>query len=207
MSKSSVIKKFMWRTSDYVAFIISAIFSPYIAALVFIVIISYYYSQNLAQFFPWMMTFLLFGIIIPGFYVLWLLETRQIRDLHISDKDDRKMPFLIAGLSSILGALILFLLGAAKPVTVIGVAYAVNVIGTALLTQVWKISIHTALFSAVSTITVILFGVQLWWLYLILIPLAWARIHRHRHTIWQAVAGSLIAFVLTSATFWIFGYL
>lgn len=192
---------------DYLAFSISALFSPYVTALVFIVLISYNYSRNLSQFLPWMVTFLLFGIIVPGFYVLWLLEARQISDIHISDKNDRKIPFLLAGASSVVGALLLYLLGAARPVIVIGVAYAVNVVGVALITQVWKISIHTALFSAISTITVILFGTQLWWLFLILIPLSWSRIHRHRHTVWQAVAGTLIAFVLTAATFWVFGYL
>ncbi|KKQ18669.1 MAG: hypothetical protein US31_C0002G0014 [Berkelbacteria bacterium GW2011_GWA1_36_9] len=186
---------------------ISALFSPYVTALVFIILISYHYSRNLSQFLPWMVTFLLFAIIIPGFYVLWLLESRQIRDIHISDKNDRKIPFLLAGVSSVIGAFLLFILGAAKPVTVIGVAYAVNVIAVALLTQVWKVSIHTALYSAIVTTSVILFGIHLWWLYLFLIPLAWSRIHRKRHTIWQAVAGSLIAFVLTAATFWFFGYL
>src|SRR3990172_692141 len=192
---------------DYLAFLISAFFSPYVTALVFIIIISYKYAENISQFLPWMITFLLFAVIVPGFYVFWLLEARQIRDVHISDRNDRKIPFLLAGMSAIFGAILLFILDAARPVTVVGVVYAVNVIAVALITQFWKVSIHTALFSAVATISVILFGVHFWWLYLIIIPLAWARIHRQRHTIWQAVAGSLIAFVLTAATFWIFGYL
>lgn len=201
------IKLIYQKFIDYLAFAISAIFSPYVTALVFMVIISYTYARNLGQFLPWMTTFLLFAIIIPGFYVLWLLETRQIHDLHISDKNERKTPFLIAGASAIAGALLLYILNAAKPVTVIGVAYAINVAGIAVLTQVWKVSIHTALFSAISTISIILFGTKFWWLYLLLIPLAWSRIHRKRHTIWQVIAGSLIAFVLTAATFWFFGYL
>lgn len=195
------------RISDGTAFIISALFSPYITAAVFIVAISYNYSKNLSEFLPWMITFLFFAVIIPGTYVLWLLESRKIRDIHIFYRQDRQIPFLLAGFSSLLGALLLFILHAAKPVTVIGTAYAVNVLAIALITQIWKISIHTALFSAVSTIIVILFGTQFWWLYLFLVPLAWSRIHRQRHTIWQAVIGSLIAFILTAATFWLFGYL
>lgn len=207
MKEFDKAKQLTHTLSDWLAFMISALFSPYVTALVFIVLVSYYYAQNLGQFLPWMATFLLFSVIIPGFYVLWLLERRKIHDIHISNINDRKIPFLLAGLSSIVGAILLFILGAAKQVSVIGVVYATNVIAVALLTQVWKVSIHTALFSAVATIAVILFGSHLWWLYLILIPLAWARIHRHRHTIWQAVAGSLIAFVLTTAVFWVFGYL
>ena len=203
MEQKQIYHKF----SDYLAFVISAFFSPYITAAVFIALISYRYAENLAQFLPWMITFLLFAVIIPGSYVLWLLETRRVRDIHISDRNERKLPFLLAGVSSAVGAFLLFILGAARPVIVIGTAYAVNVAGVAILTQFWKISVHTALFSALATISVILFGIHLWWLYLVLIPLSWARIHRRRHTIWQAVAGSLIAFVLTAATFWFFGYL
>lgn len=195
------------KISDCTAFIISAIFSPYVTATVFIVGISYHYSVNLGEFLPWMITFLFFGIIIPGVYVLWLLETKKIKDIHIFNIEDRKIPFLLAGISSTVGAILLFVLDANRAVTVIGTAYAVNVLAIGLITQLWKISIHTALFSAVSTIIVILFGIQFWWLYLFLIPLSWSRIHRQRHTIWQAIIGSIIAFILTAATFWLFGYL
>lgn len=192
---------------DYLAFLVSTIFSPYITAAVFIIVIVYRYAENLTQFLPWMITFLLFGTIIPGLYVLWQMETGKIADIHISIHKERKTPFILAGLSALLGAFLLMILGAARPVIVMAVTYAVNALGIALITQFWKISIHTALFSSVVTVAIILFGPHLWWLYLFLIPLSWSRIHRHRHTIWQAVAGSLVAFVLTAAVFWAFGYL
>jgi hypothetical protein len=192
--------------SDYLAFGISAIFSPYITAAVFIVIVIYSYSQSLSQFLPWVVTFLFFAVIIPGMYLLWLLESKKVNDIHLADRKDRKWPFLLGGISAFLGAAILIIMHAARPVVVIGVAYAVNAMVVALITLFWKISIHTALFSAVVTITVIVFGSPFSWLYLILIPLSWSRIHRHRHTIWQATAGALLAFVLTAAVFWMFGY-
>ena len=85
--------------------------------------------------------------------------------------------------------------------------YAINAVVIAIVTQFWKISVHMTMLSSIATVVVILFGIKFWWLYLFLIPLAWARIHRHRHTIWQAVTGSLVAFVLTALVFWLFGYL
>lgn len=202
MKEEPKIKTF----SDYLAFGISAIFSPYITAAVFIVIVIYSYAQSLSQFLPWVVTFLFFAVIVPGTYLLWLLETKKITDVHLADRKDRKWPFLLAGVSSLIGAVILIFLGAARPVIVIGVTYAINAMVVAIVTLFWKISIHTALFSAVATIAVIVFGSAFWWLYLILLPLGWSRIHRHRHTILQAVAGALLAFVLTAAVFWLFGY-
>lgn len=202
MKEAPPVKTF----SDYLAFGISAIFSPYITAAVFIVIVIYSYSQSLSEFLPWVATFLFFAIIIPGMYLLWLLESKKIADIHLADRKERKWPFLLGGISAFVGAAILILLGAARPIIVIGVTYAINAMVVALITLFWKISIHTALYSAVATITVIVFGSSFWWLYLILIPLSWSRIHRHRHTVLQATAGALLAFVLTAAVFWAFGY-
>lgn len=202
MSKEPEMKDF----SDFLAFGVSAVFSPYIMATVFIILITYSYAQSLSQFLPWVVTFLFFAVIVPGMYLLWLIETKKITDLHIAERAERKWPFLVGGISALVGAMVLIFMGAARPVVVIGVTYAVNALAVAFVTLFWKISIHTALFSAVATISVIIFGSFYWWLYLLLIPLIWSRIHRGRHTILQTVAGALMAFVLTAATFWAFGY-
>ena len=193
--------------TDCLAFFISALLSPYITALVFIIIITYKYSNNLGEFLPWMITFLLFGTVIPGIYVLWLIEIKKIQDIHIADQNDRKMPFWIAGISAVVGTIILFYLHAATPVIVMAVTYSANALLVALITQYWKISIHMALFASIATVAVILFGPIYSLLYIILIPLAWSRIFRKRHTLLQAVAGALLAFALTTGVFWLFGYL
>lgn len=192
---------------DILAFLISAVFSPYTTALVFIIIITYNSSRDIRQFLPWMVTFLLFAIVIPGLYVLWQVEIGKISDLHISNQHQRKRPFVIAAVSAVVGLAILIILGAARPVIVVAVTYSVSALVVALITQFWKISIHTALFSSIATVILILYGVSFWWLYLILFPLAWSRIHRKRHTLLQATAGMLVGFVLTSAVFWAFGYI
>lgn len=192
---------------DYIAFGISALFSPYITGAIFILIITYVYSKNLGQFLPWMGIAFFFAVIIPGVYILWLVEKKIIYDIHISSLRDRKIPFMVAGISATIGAIALFLVDAAKPVVVMGVAYAVNAIAISLLTLFWKISVHTALFSSIMTVIVILFGIQYAWFYLILIPLSWSRIHRHRHNLNQVIGGAMIAFVLTSLVFWFFGYI
>jgi len=192
---------------DYLAFGISTIFSPYITAAIFILLITYSYSKNLQQFLPWMGIAFLFAIIIPGVYVLWLIEKRDIHDIHLSIHSQRKVPFIVAGISATLGAIALAAIGAAKPVVVMGVVYAVNAVTVGLLTLFWKVSIHTALYSSVVTVIIILFGIQYAWLYLILIPLCWSRIHRHRHNLNQVIGGAMISFVLTSLVFWLFGYI
>lgn len=194
------------RFFNYIAFSLSMAMSPYVTALIFILAIVYRYSQSMAQFLPWVLTFAFFSLIIPGGYVLWLIETKKIQDIHINNWKERKMPFLIGGISAIIGALILSYLNAAQAVVTISVVYAVNTLAIAIITQFWKISVHTAMFSSICTMTLIIFGPQFWWMYLGLVPLSWARVYRRRHTIWQAITGAMVAFIFTAATFWAFGY-
>ena len=192
---------------DFIAFGISVIFSPYATAALFIILITYTYAQNVKEFLPWIGIGFLFAVLIPGGYILWLIERKRIRDIHLSDQSERKVPFLVAGISAVLGAVALAWVGAAKPVVVMGVAYAVNAVAIALITWFWKISVHAALYSSVVTVIVILFGPQFAWAFLLLIPLAWARIYRHRHTLSQVIGGAILTFVLTALVFWLFGYI
>jgi len=197
----------MKKIRDLLAFGISALFSPYVTAAVFIIIITYLNAKDIQQFLPWMGIAFLFAIMIPGGYILWKVERKHIRDIHLSVHSERKIPFMITAISSTAGALALFAVGAAKPVAVMMTAYAGNAITVALLTLFWKVSIHTALYSSIITVLVILLGAWYGWLYLLLIPLAWSRIYRHRHSVVQVVGGAIIAFVSTSLVFWIFGYI
>ncbi len=197
----------MKKILNYLAFGISALFSPYITAGVFIVVIIYLNSKDVQEFLPWLGIAFLFAIVIPAGFILWKLEKKEIKDLHLSEHAERKVPFLVTAISAAVGALALFAISAAKPVVVMMAAYAVNAMMVAILTLYWKVSIHTALYSSVITVIVILMGGRFAWLYLILIPLSWSRIYRHRHTLTQVIGGALMAFVSTSLVFWIFGYI
>ncbi len=192
---------------EFLAFLISAVFSPYITAAAFIILITYSNAQNMRQFLPWIGIEFFFAIIIPGIYLLWLVEKKDVHDIHLSNRDARKFPFVLTAVSSIIGALALYFVGAAKPVVTMGVAYAANAVVIAILTLCWKISVHTALYSSVITVTVILYGIEWAFFYLLIIPLAWSRVYRNRHTISQVIGGALIAFVITALIFWLFGYI
>lgn len=198
-----IIKKYM----NYLAFAISSILSPYVAVAIFIMVVSYKYSSNMNQFLPWMLTFFAFSVVIPALYVLWLMENQVIKDIHIAERAARVIPFWVAAVSAFIGAMVLWRLGATEQVAVVASVYAINALGIAIITQFWKISVHMSTISSIATMAVILFGVQFWWLYLLLVPLAWSRIFRHRHTIWQTVVGAMLTFVLTALGFWYYGYL
>lgn len=202
LKEKTLIQKIL----NYVAFSVSMILSPYLTAAVFIVIVVYKYSANFTEFLPWLLIFFVFAIVIPGSYIFWLFETKKIGDIHIANQKDRRVPFIVMAVSSLVGTIILSIFGAVKQIIIIGAVYTANAIVVASITQVWKISVHMAMFASIATISVILFGNQCAWLYLLLIPLAWSRIYRKRHTPWQATAGAILASIMTAVIFKIFGY-
>lgn len=203
MKKNEFIHKIL----NYLAFGIASILSPYMVMAVFIMVISYSYSKDLSQFLPWMLSFFVFALVIPAVYILWLMENKLVKDIHITERQSRVKPFWVAGISALAGAILLWQLHATQQVAIVATIYALNALGIAIITQFWKISVHMALLASVATMSIILFGERFWWLYLLLIPLAWSRIYRQRHTIWQTIAGAMLTFVLTALGFWYFGYL
>ena len=87
-------------------------------------------------------------------------------------------------------------------------AFATGLSGVVMFTVVnlwWKISLHTALVTALVTIMGILYG----WIAIVGIVLvlliAWARLELKQHSLAQVVAGALLAALTTVAGFYIFG--
>jgi membrane-associated phospholipid phosphatase len=118
-------------------------------------------------------------------------------DYDISNRKYRIKPFVAGIISYGMGTIILFLLNA--PILIKGLmfCYFVNALIMAFITLFWKISIHTA--GIVGPLTVLIY--KLGWvyllLYLIVIPVAVARIKLKKHTILQVTVGAILMFLTT----------
>ena len=191
---------------DVVSFIISTIFSPLLIACVFFLIVAIVNNDTIKTAWPQLAIILFFIAILPGTYILLLLEQKKIASIHLDSHADRKKPFIFAAASSLVGLIIICLIGAPKAFIAMDLAYTVNVLIIAIITQWWKISIHSAVISAIVILSIILFGNGYWVLIIIWILVAWARVFRKRHTIAQVLAGALVAIVVTGTIFYFFGY-
>jgi membrane-associated phospholipid phosphatase len=69
----------------------------------------------------------------------------------------------------------------------------------------WKISLHTAFVSAAATILTLLYGAVGAWTFVLLAPVAWARLELKAHTPAQVAAGALLAAGIIAGVFWWFG--
>jgi hypothetical protein len=181
------------------AFALSALLSPYLVIPIgtTVIVASVALSRN--EWLIWTSLSVLFSTVVPALYVLIQVWRGNITDIHVMEREQRGGPFLVAILSSALGAFVLRRLGADVRVWGIGAVLAANGIALLWISTHWKISMHVAVLSATVLAAVIMIeGVSLWSLAWMVPALIWARVTRGRHTLWQGLGGCFIASSLTA---------
>jgi membrane-associated phospholipid phosphatase len=137
---------------------------------------------------------------------LWVKNKNIENDMPV--KEDRFYPLLLVILFYILGAGVLYLIGAPALTTVLMVCYLNNTTVVLLINLHWKISIHAMGIAGPLTALIYLFGWPGLILTLIVPLVGWSRIYLKRHTPWQVIIGTFLGFFLTAAQIYLLmGYL
>jgi hypothetical protein len=138
-----------------------------------------------------------FGCILPLIAVVVLLKKQVISDFFATERDERYIPFLTTIFSYLLGTISLILVEAPAPITALMACYIINGIVLAMITMKWKISIHSSGVTSPITALVYLLGTRLLPLFLLVLPVIWARLELKAHSKMQLTMGALISTVLT----------
>lgn len=120
-------------------------------------------------------------------------------DVFVSDRKRRPKFYLYALSSYLVGAFISYILKV-KILIIIHLAYLFVTLSVLLITFKTKISAHTSGIAGPVTYIVFFLGLTYALLYLIIIPVAWARIKRKAHTLWQTVLGTVVAIIVAFLT-------
>ena len=156
----------------------------------------------LAQALPWAATYGFVVSLLPILFVLWLLKTGRISELHMSDTGERHLPYLIA---VICGFIIYGLVALFDGPQLLKCLAVFNIVTLAILGVVnvwWLISFHATAIAAAWTIIGLVFG---WPASLLVLPfvigVVVVRLFLKRHTPAQVVAGlALGVFTVWSLT-------
>lgn len=180
------------------AFALSALLSPYLvipAGTLGIVASQRASNSDLLR---WTSLSILFSTVIPALYVVVQILRGKITDVHVMEREQRGGPFLVAVISSFVGAIVLRVLQAPPEVWSIGIVLGVNGIVLFWITSFWKISMHVAVLSATVLAAILVVPDAGVWRLVWLIPaLIWARVTRGRHSVGQGLAACAVACLVT----------
>lgn len=144
-------------------------------------------------------------LLLNGVPLAYLIIGRRrgwVSDWELSDRRERPR-FIAVSLASDLLALVLLAMGGApRLVWAFALIYACLGVSMLLISSVWKISLHMVSVAGFMTVLVYVFGLGWAWGYLALVPVAWARLERRKHTPAQLVAGALAGVLIPAAVLW-----
>ena len=138
-----------------------------------------------------------FATLLPMAVIFYMFRRGQLGDMYAYERQTRFRPFMGAIACYLLG--LITLLAASAPLLVLALmaGYMVNTIIMMLITLRWKISIHASGIAGPATFLVYAFGLQFWWMWLLILPVGWARLKLRAHTPSQVVVGFFLTVALT----------
>lgn len=139
----------------------------------------------------------LFGALLPLSSTYYLVRKGIIPDIYASDRLTRKEPILWAMASYIVGVMVLLHVKAPIVVTALMACYFVNALVMLCITLQWKISIHAVGVTGPITALVFQLGAKMIPFFLLMLPVAWARLELKAHNLKQVVVGAVLSSFLT----------
>ncbi|MCE2394385.1 hypothetical protein J4G02_07320 [Candidatus Poribacteria bacterium] len=183
---------------DRIAVTISVLFNPFLLPLASILIIVWLSVTTTQQGLLWMVIVILFASVLPMLFILLLFRLGQLSDFRLTVREQRAKPLIFSLVSALVGSGILYLLDAPREIVWLCIACVINGVVLTLITQVWKVSFHSGVAAGCMTGLVTLISSQFVYLFILLPFIAWARVHRKRHTYLQTIIAAPIAVASTA---------
>ena len=183
---------------DRIAVTISVLFNPFLLPLASILIIVWLSVTTTQQGLLWMVIVVLFASVLPMLFILLLFRLGQLSDFRLTVREQRAKPLIFSLVSALVGSGILYLLDAPREIVWLCIACVINGVVLTLITQVWKVSFHSGVAAGCMTGLVTLISSQFVYLFILLPFIAWARVHRKRHTYLQTIIAAPIAVASTA---------
>jgi membrane-associated phospholipid phosphatase len=175
-------------------FISAALNAPLLAILTFVPLILTQKSSD-TMLLAAITTF--FGAVLPLSSTYYLVKKGIIPDIYASDRASRTEPILWAMGSYLLGVVSLIYVNAPFVITALMTCYFVNAMIMLVITLYWKISIHAVGVTGPITALVFQLGAMMIPFFLLILPIAWARVYLKAHSLRQVVAGAVLSTLLT----------
>jgi hypothetical protein len=108
--------------------------------------------------FQYALLYFAIAIPLPMLYVIWLLKTGRITDIHLPNRHERFGPFAVASAAAAGGVALLVALGAPSEFVAPLIAALTQTLLLFAITLAWQISIHTSVSAGLATFAILGIG-------------------------------------------------
>ena len=191
-------------TRKRIANLTSNILNPFVVSLVVILLLSFVSTPSTLDALKWALISMALSVLPVFLVIVYLVQTGRLDAVFTIVRGQRTQIYLLAGLCTVVGGIILIYLRAPSILVAAFTAGLSTIVIFMFINLWWKISLHTAFIAASVTILVMFYG----WnaaITVALVPLtAWARVELEHHSLAQVATGALIAALITVAVFYPF---
>ncbi len=142
-----------------------------------------------------------FAAVLPTTFIDYGIRRGRFADRNVGARRPRLIVLAFITTSVATGLILLLVLGAPAVLTGYLAFMLVSVAVLAVITLVWKISIHCAVASGSVTILALAYGPLVLVGYLLVGLLGWSRVAVRDHTVWQAIGGSVLGAAAAALVF------
>lgn len=172
-----------------IAGIISIILDPLVEGPILLAI--FFLNKSLLPL-RFMVTVIILDTLLPILFMIYGLKRGFITDWETTNRNERHRPNFIFLLIILFNLSLFYLLNDRFLMKIFWIT--LTLVGLyALITFFWKISGHmmanTGFFLGLN----IFFGWRFWWLIVLLPLVAWARLVRNKHNVWQLLGGIILS--------------
>lgn len=176
------------------------IYSNLVSPPVMFAILGIAFALKERPFLPGMAWAAVYGLLVslaPILFVLFLLKTGRIKELHMSDTRERHLPYVIAVLFALTAYFIIARFNGPELLRCLALFNIIELAALALINVYWLISIHATGIMALFMLVGLVWG---WPISLLLvlpfvISVCWVRLYLKRHTPLQVAAGIVLGVV------------
>lgn len=177
--------------------LVSDLFSPPViwAALAFPMVWSAEDDRGLAL--MWACIYVLLVCIVPLVYITWMVKQGKIADIHLGVRRERIKPLLVTLVSTTVAWVVLQVMGAPPIMPALALTTLIQIGLLAVITLMWQISMHAMSSGAAVVGSAVVYGpVAAFITVPMLLLVGWARLHLHKHTWAQVVAGATLGVII-----------
>ncbi|MBL8156675.1 MAG: hypothetical protein JNM70_21030 [Anaerolineae bacterium] len=177
--------------------LVSNVLSPPLVWAVLVFTIAFHVTSNLTLALTYALVYGVMICLLPLLYIGWMVRRGKISDIHMKERRERIIPFLVSVLCSTLAWVALRAMNAPDILPLVAAVTLIQLSIMAVITLFWQISMHAMGITVAVVAMGVVFGGGAALATSPLVPIVVAaRLSLRRHTLAQVVAGTILGVLI-----------